>query len=148
MNPAKTYENETIFLYIILASALSFTAKPALSQVEQLQNICSLYFSPEYISDGQEYFASLKPDQKVEFRTTFYGENTYRIVACTNLKKGDLVFTVFDTEKNQLFTNASYNYSQYWDFKFSSTITCIIQVDVKNIKFSPGFVMLLVGYKP
>lgn len=141
-------KTKKIFIYIILASALSIIAKPALSQVEQLQNICSLYFSPEYISDGQEYFASLKPDQKVEFKTTFYGENTYRIVACTNLKKGDLVFTVFDTEKNQLFTNASYDYSQYWDFKFSSTITCIIQVDVKNIKFSPGFVMLLIGYKP
>lgn len=137
-----------IFLYIILVSALSLTVKSAKSQVEQLQNICSLYFSPEYISDGQEYFAALKPDQKVEFRTTFYGENTYRIVACTNLKKGDLVFTVFDTEKNLLFTNANYNYSQYWDFKFASSITCIIQVDVKNSKFIPGYVMLLIGYKP
>lgn len=137
-----------VFLYIILVSALSFTVKSAKSQVEQLQNICSLYFSPEYISDGQEYFASLKPDQKVEFRTTFYGENTYRIVACTNLKKGELVFTVFDTEKNLLFTNANYNYSQYWDFKFASSITCIIQVDVKNSKFIPGYVMLLIGYKP
>lgn len=137
-----------VFLYIIIVSALSLTVKTAKSQVEQLQNICSLYFSPEYISDGQEYFASLKPDQKVEFRTTFYGENTYRIVACTNLKKGDLVFTVFDTEKNLLFTNANYNYSQYWDFKFASSITCIIQVDVKNAKFTPGYVMLLIGYKP
>lgn len=137
-----------VFLYIILVSALSLTVKSAKSQVEQLQNICSLYFSPEYISDGQEYFASLKPDQKVEFRTTFYGENTYRIVACTNLKKGDLVFTVFDTEKNLLFTNANYNFSQYWDFKFASSITCIIQVDVKNTKFTPGYVMLLIGYKP
>jgi hypothetical protein len=136
------------FVFILLASILSLTVKPAFSQVEQLQNICSLYFSPEYISDGQEYFASLKPDQKVEFRTTFYGDNTYRVVACTNLKKGDLVFTVFDTEKNLLFTNANYNYSQYWDFKFASTITCIVQVDVKNIKFTPGFVMLLIGYKP
>jgi len=134
--------------FILIASSLLFLSRPASAQVEQLQNICSLYFSPEYISDGQEYFASLKPDQKVEFRTTFYGDNTYRIVACTNLKKGDLVFTVFDTEKNLLFSNASYNYSQYWDFKFASTITCIIQVDVKNIKFTPGFVMLLIGYKP
>lgn len=141
-------KTKRILIYIILVTVLSIAAKPALSQVEQLQNICSLYFSPEYISDGQEYFASLKPDQKVEFRITFYGENTYRIVACTNLKKGDLVFTIFDTEKNQLFTNAGYNFSQYWDFKFTSTITCIIQVDVKNIKFIPGFVMLLVGYKP
>ncbi|HCT31320.1 MAG TPA: hypothetical protein DIW31_11470 [Bacteroidales bacterium] len=137
-----------VFFYIVLVTTLSFTAKSAKSQVDQLQNICSLYFSPEYISDGQEYFASLKPDQKVEFRTTFYGDNTYRIVACTNLKKGDLVFTVFDTEKNLLFTNASYNYSQYWDFKFASSITCIIQVDVKNTKFTPGYVMLLIGYKP
>jgi hypothetical protein len=134
--------------FTIFAILLSFLVKPAFAQVEQLQNICSLYFSPEYVSDGQEYFASLKPDQKVEFRTTFYGDNTYRIVACTNLKKGDLVFTVFDTEKNLLFSNASYNYSQYWDFKFASTITCIIQVDVKNIKFTPGYVMLLIGYKP
>lgn len=134
--------------YIILASLLSFAASPAFAQVEQLQNICSLYFSPEYISDGQEYFASLKPDQKVEFRTTFYGDNTYRIIACTNLKKGDLVFTVFDTEKNLLFSNANYDYSQYWDFKFASTITCIVQVDIKNIKFTPGFVMLMIGYKP
>jgi len=137
-----------VYIYIILVSAFSINVKTAKSQVEQLQNICSLYFSPEYISDGQEYFASLKPDQKVEFRTTFYGENTYRIVACTNLKKGDLVFTVFDTEKNLLFTNANYNFSQYWDFKFASSITCIIQVDVKNTKFTPGYVMLLIGYKP
>jgi hypothetical protein len=137
-----------ILCFTILTFVLLFAAKPALSQVEQLQNICSLYFSPEYISDGQEYFATLKPDLKVEFRTTFYGDNTYRVVACTNLKKGDLVFTVFDTEKNLLFTNASYKYSQYWDFKFCSTITCIIQVDVKNIKFTPGYVMLLIGYKP
>lgn len=137
-----------ILCFTILTFVLLFAAKPALSQVEQLQNICSLYFSPEYISDGQEYFATLKPDQKVEFRTTFYGDNTYRVVACTNLKKGDLVFTVFDTEKNLLFSNVNYKYSQYWDFKFCSTITCIIQVDVKNIKFTPGYVMLLIGYKP
>jgi len=134
--------------YIILVSLLSFATNSAFSQVEQLQNICSLYFSPEFISDGQEYFASLKPDQKVEFKTTFYGDNTYRIIACTNLKKGDLVFTIFDTEKNLLFSNANYDYSQFWDFKFASTITCIVQVDIKNIKFTPGFVMLMIGYKP
>ena len=136
------------FLYTFLFILFLGLAKPSYSQVEQLQNICSLYFSPEFITDGQEYFAALKPDQKVEFKTTFYGENTYRIVACTNLKKGDLIFTLYDTEKNLLFSNASYDYTQYWDFKFASTITCVIQVDVKNTKFIPGYVMLLVGYKP
>ena len=136
------------FTKILLALILTGSINSSFAQLEQLQNICSLYFSPEFISDGQEYFASLKPDQKVEFRTTFYGENIYRIVACTNLKKGDLVFSVYDTEKNLLFSNASYEYSPFWDFKFASTITCIIQVDVKNIKFTPGYVMLLIGYIP
>lgn len=127
---------------------ISSTSRTAIAQVQQLQHICSLYFSPEYITDGQEYFAPLKPDQKIEFRTTFFGDNTYRIVACTNIKRSDVIFSVYDTEKNLLFTNADYNNSPYWDFRFSSTVTCIIQVDVQNKKFVPGHVMLLVGYKP
>ncbi|MBN1989188.1 MAG: hypothetical protein JW783_07335 [Bacteroidales bacterium] len=137
------------FLYIILALVfVSLAGEKSLAQQEQLQHMCSLYFSPEYISDGQEYFAQLKPDQKIEFRTTFFGDNTYRIVACTSVRKGDLVFSVYDTEKNLLFSNASYDFSQYWDFKFTSTVTCIIQVDVKSVKFTPGYVMLLIGFKP
>lgn len=138
------------FLAHIALVTISFSLciPSAHAQLNQLQHICALYFSPEFISDGQEYFAPLKPDQKVEFRTTFFGENTYRLVACTNLRKGDLTFTVFDTEKNLLFTNASFDHSPYWDFHFGSTVTCIIQVDVKNVKFTPGYVMLLIGYKP
>lgn len=140
--------NKSVTVLIVLfCSLLAFMHKAA-AQSEQLHHICSLYFSPEFISDGQEYFAPLKPDQKTEFRTTFYEENTYRIVACSNLKKGDVVFSVYDTEKNLLFTNSSFEFSPYWDFRFTSTITCIIQVDVKNIKFTPGYVMLLIGFKP
>ncbi len=137
-------------LLYILSSLVLITVSfgSARAQLNQLQHICSLYFSPEYISDGQEYFAQLKPDQKVEFRTTFFSENTYRIVACTNLRRSDVVFSVYDTEKNLLFTNSNYNNSPYWDFRFSSTVTCIIQVDVHNQKFTPGYVMLLIGYKP
>lgn len=135
----------SILLFLLAVFAV---AKPTMAQTEQLQHICSLYFSPEYISDGQEYFAPLKPDQKTEFRTTFFEDNTYRIIACTNVKRGDVVFSVYDTEKNLLFSNANYDFSPYWDFRFTSTITCIIQVDVKSPKFTPGFVMLQIGYKP
>ncbi|HPF94297.1 MAG TPA: hypothetical protein PLV65_10170 [Tenuifilaceae bacterium] len=81
----------------------------ASSQVSQLQHICSLYFSPEYISDGQEYFAQLKPDQKTEFRTTFFGDNTYRIVACTNLKRSDVVFSVLIRRKTCFFRMLTMN---------------------------------------
>lgn len=136
------------FIILLSLTFITLTGGSVQAQLTQLQHICSLYFSPEFIADGQEYFAQLKPDQKVEFRTTFFSESTYRIVACTNLRKGDVVFSVFDTEKNLLFTNSSYNYSPYWDFHFASTVTCIIQIDVYNQKFSPGYVMLLIGYKP
>lgn len=136
-------------LILAFSTTLLLTfAVNAAAQIEQLQHICSLYFSPEFISDGQQYFAPLKPDQKTEFRTTFFQDNTYRIIACSNVRKGDVIFSVYDTEKNLLFTNSSYEFTPYWDFRFSSTITCIIQVDVKSVKFNPGFVMLLIGYKP
>ncbi len=133
-------------IFISLAFTLGVTFK-AFSQLEQLQNICSLYFPPEFISDGQQYFSPLKPDQSVEFRTTFYGDNVYRIVACTNAKKGDLVFSVYDTEKNLLFTNSAYDNSPYWNFKFKSTVSCIIRLKLESKSFQPGYVMLLIGYQ-
>lgn len=135
-----------IFSTIVILM-LGFGVK-ANAQLTQLQNICSLYFSPEFISDGQEYFAQLNPDRKIEFRTTFFGDNTYRIVACSNIRRSELVFSVFDTEKNLLFSNADYEFSPYWDFRFSSSVTCIIQIDIKSQKFVPGYVMMLIGYKP
>ncbi|HNY09253.1 MAG TPA: hypothetical protein PKO42_05140 [Tenuifilaceae bacterium] len=119
----------------------------ATAQVENLRNTCALNFPPEYVSDGQEYFASLKPDQVIEFRTTFFGENTYRITTCTSVKKGQVVLTVYDTDKNLLFSNRDYDYSPYWNFRFTSTVTCIIQVDVVSQQFTPGYVMLLIGFK-
>ena len=137
-----------IKLTVVLFFAFLGLNQKAEAQITQLQHICSLYFSPEYISDGQEYFAQLEPNRKVEFRTPFFGDNTYRIVACTNLTNSDLIFSVYDTEKNLLFSNADYNLSPYWDFRFTSTVTCIIQIDVRSQKFTPGFVMMLIGYKP
>ena len=138
-------------ILIITFSISLFLAIPSnklYAQLMQLQHICSLYFSPEYITDGQEYFAEVKPDQKTEFRTTFFSHNTYRIVACTNIKRSDVIFSVYDTEKNLLFCNSNYDNTPYWDFYFSSTVTCVIQVEVKNQKFTPGYIMLLIGYKP
>lgn len=131
---------------LLLALSLGNTFK-AFSQLDQLQNICSLYFPPEFISDGQQYFAPLKPDQAIEFRTTFYGDNVYRIVACTNAKRGTLQYSVYDTEKNLLFSNSAYDNSPYWNFKFKSTVSCIIRIKLESKRFQPGYVMLLIGYQ-
>ena len=117
------------------------------AQFESLEPGCRQYFTSEFVSDGQEYYASLKPDQKIEFKTTFFGNNTYRIVACSNVTDGKLVYSVYDTDKNLLFSNESSNFSPFWNFSFTSTVTCIIQVEMRSKSFKPGYVMLLVGYK-
>jgi len=135
---------KTVIIFSLFIMGATIKVFP---QLEQLQNICSLYFPPEYISDGQQYFTALKPDESVEFRTTFYGENIYRIVACTNVKKGQLRFSVYDTDKNLLFSNENYGYSPYWNFKFKSTVNCIIRLKIDSEKFQPGYIMLLVGFQ-
>ena len=135
---------KTIFVFTLILLGATIKAFP---QLEQLQNICSLYFPPDFISDGQQYYAPLKQDEVVEFRTTFYGENVYRIVACTNVKKGQLSFSVYDTEKNLLFSNEKYDYSPYWNFKFKSTVSCIIRLKVNSERFQPGYIMLLIGFQ-
>lgn len=129
-------------LTLLLTLALSGNA-----QIESLKKTCETHFSTGYISDGQDYYAALRPDQPIEFRTTFFGNNTYRIATCSSIKRGDIVFKVYDTDKNLLFSNEEYGYPPYWDFTFTSTVTCIIQVDVRVKKFKPGYIMLLIGYK-
>lgn len=131
----------TLLVLLIHATFLCF------AQPDDFGAKCKQNFPSQYISDGQEYCAPLKSDQKIEFKTTFFGNNQYRLVACTNITGGDLVFSVFDTDKNLLFSNENYDYSPYWNFSFTSTVTCIIQVDVKQNKFKPGYVMMLIGYK-
>lgn len=135
----------TLFILCFIVLGNTFTSK---GQIERIKRSCELNFPSDFISDGQDYFAALKPDQKIEFRTTFFSDNTYRISACSTVKKGKIVFSVYDTDKNLLFTNESFDYTPYWNFTFKSTVTCTIQVDVVgNSSFTPGYVMLLIGYK-
>lgn len=131
-----------VILILLVVSKFSF------GQFDNMELGCKKYFTSEYVSDGQEYYATLKPDQKIEFRTTFFGNSTYRIVACSNISSANLVFSVFDTDKNLLFCSEDYNSPPYWNFNFTSTVTCIIQIDVKSSKFKPGYVLLLIGFKP
>lgn len=133
----------TFSLFIIFLFCSSICS----AQFDVLSSGCKKNFPSDFVSDGQEYYASLKPDQKIEFKTTFFGNNTYRLAACTNLSEGHLTYSIYDTDKNLLFTNENHDYSPFWNFSFTSTITCIIQVEMKSDKFRPGYVMLLIGYK-
>jgi len=118
------------------------------AQAEVTTALCTKHIVSPFISDGQQYKALLNGDEIAEFHATFYGGSTYRIVGATGQSEGNLIISLYDKERNLLFTNRDYDNSAYWDFKFSSTIDCIIEagLDTDN-KAASGFAFLLIGFK-
>ncbi len=111
--------------------------------------ICAKHLENEFISDGQQYRALLmNADETAEFHSTLYGGTVYRIAACTGLTDGNLVFSVYDTERNLIFTNSEYKNAPYWDFKVKSTLECVIEAKIDaNSGKSSGRAVILIGFK-
>lgn len=117
------------------------------AQADSTMKLCSAFIAPPFVSDGQQYQALVNNDETAEFYTTFYGGAVYRIAAATGLNIGNVIFTVYDENKNELFTNKDYKNAPYWDFYFSSSINCIIEarLDTKNV--DSGIIYMLIGFK-
>ena len=120
----------------------------ALGQCDTVANICAKHIVAKFISDGQQYRALLlNAEETAEFHSTFYGGATYRIAACSGLTDGNLVFSIFDTERNLLFSNNEYKNSPYWDFKITSTLDCIIEARLDSENQNSGCAVILIGFK-
>ena len=128
----------------LLFACFSFGAK---AQCDTIANMC-LKHIPPFISDGQNYRALLIDQELAEFQSTFFGGSTYRIAACSGTTEGDLIFTVYDTERNLLYTNEKYKNAPYWDLNFKNTIDCIIEAKLdKNQNKGSGCAVLHIGFK-
>ena len=139
---------KSILISLILFVGLSlFTAKSTYSQADEIIKLCSQHLVPPFISDGQQYKALLNGDEIAEFHATFYGGSTYRIIACSGLSEGNLLFSVYDKERNLLFTNKDYKNAPYWDFTFKSTMDCIIEAELDSKSLKSGFALLMIGFK-
>lgn len=108
---------------------------------------CNKLLNSGFISTGQEYKAQLDENNKAKVHTTFYGGSQYRVIACTDNSSFPLVFSVYDKEKNLLFCNIDYDYTPYWNFTFTSTIDCIIEIELMCDKPVKDEVLLLIGFK-
>lgn len=128
---------------ILMTWGISFTA---MAQMNTTMDICTKHIVPPFISDGQQYKALLTGEEIAEFRATFYGGSTYRITACSGQSDGNIVFSLYDKERNLLFTNKDYENSPYWDFRFVATIDCIIEAELVGGQTS-GFAFMLIGFK-
>lgn len=133
-----------LFVLVLFVGAFSSTY----GQCDTIASFCNKHITNEFISDGQQYRALLlNAEETAEFNTTFYGGSTYRISACSGLSDGNLVFSVYDQERNLLFTNYEYENAPYWDFRITSTIDCIIEAKLSGENQGSGCAVLLIGFK-
>ena len=116
---------------------------------DTVANACAKHLESQFISDGQQYKALLmNTDETAEFHTTLYGGSIYRIAACSGLSDGNLVFSVYDTERNLLYTNKDYKNAPWWDFKINNTLDCIIEAKLNGeAGASSGRAVILIGFK-
>jgi hypothetical protein len=99
-----------------------------------------------FISDGQVYRAFLRDDEASEFQSTFYGGSTYRIATSAGIKDNYIIFEVFDTERNLLFSNEDYEYAPYWDFSVENSLNVTIEVKLDVDKKVSGCASVMIGF--
>lgn len=119
------------------------------AQCDTIANICAKHIISTFISDGQQYRALLlNSEETAEFHTTFFGETTYRIAACSGTSDGNLIFNIYDKDRNLLFTNSKQKNAPYWDFKIKSTLETIIEARLDaNRNPGSGCAVILIGFK-
>ncbi|MEI6487929.1 MAG: hypothetical protein WCP52_03145 [Bacteroidota bacterium] len=138
------------FLKLVLLVSGFIGINTASAQVnDTVANACAKHLEKQFISDGQQYRALLmNTDETAEFHTTLYGGSVYRIAACSGLSDGNLVFNVYDSERNLLYTNKDYKNAPWWDFKISNTLDCIIEAKLNGEGGqSSGRAVILIGFK-
>jgi hypothetical protein len=116
------------------------------SQEDQLVKDCLTSLKSPYIAGDNSLKALLTGEEVAEFRTTLFNGNTYRIVLCSH-QEGLIEFSLYDTNRNLLYTNSEYGGTGSWDFKMEGSMECIIEARLNNEIAESGMAMLLIGFK-
>lgn len=144
-NKAKTM-NRKITLFLIFLSVTFIIPTGIYSQEDQLFKGCVNSLRAPFVLGDRSMKAFLTGDEVAVFRTTFFKGNTYRIVSCS-YEPYQIQFTVYDTNRNLLFSNANYKNVSLWDFKIEGSMECIIEARLNKEVASSGMVFLLVGFR-
>lgn len=116
------------------------------SQYDSLLTFCNNYIKYPFISDGQQYRVLLTKKETAEFKMTFYGKTTYRIIIAGTSNNKKTTFRLYDKYQNELFSNKNHNNAIYWDFIFDSTVECYIEAELAdNIK--SGLILMFIAFK-
>ncbi len=134
----------TFFLLLLIVSFIVPTGIN--SQEDQLIKGCIDSVRAPFVLGDRSMKALLTGDEVAEFRATFFSGNTYRIVSCT-YEPYLIQFSVYDTNRNLLFSNANYKHVSLWDFKMEGSMECIIEAKLNKEVATSGMALLLVGFR-
>jgi len=135
---------KAILIFTLMSYSINLNA-----QCDSISKICSKHMIAQFISDGQSYRSLLlNSDEQAEFRTTFFGETTYRIAACSGKTDGNLIFSIYDKDRHLLFSNKDHANAPYWNFKVKTTLDCTIECKLDPLKVAgSGCSVILIGFK-
>lgn len=132
-------------LLILAFSALMTSQIQA--QCDGVAERCEQHMAQEFVSDGQSYRALIYDDQVAEYQVTLFANTTYRFAACSGDSDGNLVFDLYDQERNRLFSNAEYANAPYWDFSVEQSMDVTIEARLELKNLESGCAVLLIGFK-
>ena len=116
----------TIFRNIALISLFFSFQLFSFAQADKTMMLCNKHLQPPFVSDGQEYRALLNGSEIAEFNVTFYGGSTYRIIACSGIEEGKLIFSIYDRE---------------------NTVNLSIEAELEQNEGNSGFAFIQIGFK-
>jgi len=109
------------------------------------------YITAPFVTDGQRYMTQISENETAEFHVVFYKNTIYRVASSFGNEDNNVIFTVYDENQNELFSNADFDNSPYWDFQFESTVRCVIEArvagEVDEVNPKSGFMSLQIGFK-
>ncbi len=119
------------------------------AQCDSIATMCAKHIISSFISDGQQYRSLLlNSEEYAEFHTTFFGETTYRIAACSGRSDGNLIFNIYDQDRHLLFSNRDQKNAPFWNFKVKSSVEAIIEAQLDaNKNPGSGCAVILIGFK-
>ncbi|WP_301199621.1 hypothetical protein [Plebeiibacterium marinum] len=135
-----------LFLSFLLVLASSIMLPGQANSQEEKVETCEGLIQAPFISNGQPFRAFLTGDEVAEFHTTFLNGSMYRVVACSG-KNEPIIFSIYDTNRNLLFSNDEHNKSNVWDFKIDGSVECIIEARLDKKITTSGMALLYIGFK-
>jgi hypothetical protein len=134
-------------LAFLLIAILAVIAPTKLnSQEDVLFSNCISQLKSPFVASGQPFRAFLTGTEVAEFHTTFFSGSRYRVVACSH-ENNNILFSIYDKERNLLFSNEDYEAAGSWDFKIEGSVECIVEARLNPEKSTSGIAMLMIGFR-